>query len=94
MTTEPYRPSNGTEGEMFYERWCANCERERGKKCRILTLTFALDIDDPHYPKQWVCDTDVPYLESNPRCTAFTERRAHDPAPLTIIRDKRQQVLL
>jgi hypothetical protein len=25
---EPYRPSNGTEGEMFQEQWCEKCEHD------------------------------------------------------------------
>ena len=26
---KPYRPSNGTEGEMFQAAWCAQCEADR-----------------------------------------------------------------
>jgi len=27
--TKPYRPSNGTEGDIFMSRFCARCERDR-----------------------------------------------------------------
>jgi hypothetical protein len=87
-----YRPSNGDEGIWFMAQWCERCERDRreDRPCRILVLTFALDVDDPHYPKEWVRDAD------GPRCTAFRERVTHEGhhrPPLTIIRDKRQAVL-
>ena len=56
-----YRPSNGTEGSIFIERFCAHCEHEKyihtlddkDKKCQILSNTFIYDIDDPNYPTEW-----------------------------------------
>lgn len=70
---EPYRPSNGTEGEMFISRWCSNCQHDAAARigdgfdgCEILGRTFALSITDPEYPAEWREDG-----PSGPRCTAF-----------------------
>ncbi len=74
--TKPYRPSNGTEGECFYENWCLHCSRDAafrddpdsGDGCPIVASTYVFEINDPLYPKEWIEDDDG----SNPRCTAFT----------------------
>lgn len=65
MTTEKYRPSNGTEGEGFISAWCCKCERDINDDCPIVAATFCYDVDDPEYPKEWVRD------KSGPRCSAF-----------------------
>jgi hypothetical protein len=80
ITIEPYRPSNGTEGECFIANWCGNCERDKcqnGTKamddcaqddfCEILGATFWLNVDDPDYPKEWVREN------GEPKCLAFVE---------------------
>jgi hypothetical protein len=68
-----YRPSNGTEGDLFYGRWCAGCERERAFRederadgCAIFSETLITGVDDPEYPRQWRQDG-----PRGPRCTAF-----------------------
>lgn len=66
MTTL-YRPSNGTEGELFYEEFCAKCVRDQNEDCPIYTATMVFGVDDPQYPKEWIED------EAGPRCTAFDE---------------------
>jgi hypothetical protein len=44
--TEPYRPSNGTAGEIFRQDWCARCHREAGgRQCKILTATLIYSVD-------------------------------------------------
>lgn len=67
-TVELYRPSNGTEGEMFESEFCEHCERDRAwreawqtdgdpgnvKGCDILARALAFGIDDPQYPREWV----------------------------------------
>ena len=76
-----YRPSNGTEGHCFMGEWCANCARDKamnGEKdfddcredelCQIIADSFAFDVDDERYPKQWV------YGKDGPECTAFIEQ--------------------
>lgn len=75
---EPYRPSNGTEGEMFMEQWCSRCARDvayRNNKpeygCRILAATFVFDIDDPEYPKEWIRQATDDEWPGTARCTAF-----------------------
>jgi hypothetical protein len=76
--SRPYRPSNGTEGESFIEWWCFNCARDAAFRdggfedpalgCPILADSFAYDIKDPNYPKEWVYGDD-----GSPKCTAYTE---------------------
>ena len=63
---KPYRPSNGTEGEMFMEMFCDRCSKL--SCCRIVGLSMAVEKDDPEYPKEWVFDS-----EGCPTCTAFEE---------------------
>lgn len=73
--TRSYRPSNGTEGELFMEEFCYRCKRdERFQQtqaaedgCSIVALSLVLDITDPDYPKEWIQDDDG----RNCRCTAF-----------------------
>lgn len=75
MAGKPYRPGSGTEGMAFDDKWCAHCTRDAAWRedetqhdgCDILSRTFALDITDPDYPKEWVYDRN-----GCPSCTAFT----------------------
>jgi hypothetical protein len=81
--TRLYRPANGTEGEMFKERWCYRCARygdeEKGEElCSIEIATLIVDVDHPAYPKEWV--TTGPYV-SDARCTAFTTEIKHKICP-------------
>ena len=59
--TKSYRPSNGTEGEMFMAQWCYRCIKENG--CTILTGAMV-----GKQPKQWVRNPD-------PQCTSFQDHR-------------------
>lgn len=61
-----WRPSNGTEGCIFIESWCGECSRDANEDCTILAATFAYDVDDPTYPREWCIGAD-----GQPRCTAF-----------------------
>lgn len=68
-----YRPSNGTEGELFQGAYCHRCKHDKfdgedGESCRILIETFAWDVEDEEYPKEWIIATD-----GQPTCTAFEE---------------------
>ena len=75
MAGKPYRPSTGTEGAAFENEWCGWCARDaafrddpdRGEGCQIIADTFAYEITDPRYPKEWVFDRD-----GRPCCKAFT----------------------
>lgn len=69
---EPYRPSNGTEGEAFMDRFCDECKRGAafqagtGDSCPIAAASMAFDIGDEGYPKEWQHGPD-----GQPLCTAF-----------------------
>ncbi len=67
---EKYRPSNGTEGDIFQAEWCYQCARfqdpETEEYCPILGATFTLDIENPEYPEEWSYDD-----QEKPCCTAF-----------------------
>ena len=75
--TSRYRPSNGTEGEIFMNHFCDRCSKDAKYRetldgsdgCEILANTLVFEIDDPEYPKEWIRD------EKGPRCTAFEEEK-------------------
>jgi hypothetical protein len=70
--TIPYRPSSGTEGMIFEENWCCNCEHRplnpNEGHCDISMDMFFYDIDDPEYPKEIILKNDMPV------CTSFKKR--------------------
>ena len=68
MEDKPYRPGNGTEGDIFYSEWCALCHHDLNDRCEILTRTFIYDLRDPEYPTEWVT------RKGHPTCTAFADR--------------------
>lgn len=71
-----YKPSNGTEGEIFFSKFCYRCknyvyDEETGSDDCILNLILAAeinDIDDPDYPDQWTYDKD-----NKPTCLEFVK---------------------
>ncbi len=73
-----YRPSTGTEGAAFQERFCVRCVKDRQNDCGILAASYAFSIDDVSYPRQWV------EIGDEPQCTAFVEDTGQEwPAPPT-----------
>ncbi len=68
---ELYRPSSGSEGMGFMERFCCKCFHERamtnpkgeGKACSIVAKTMAYDERDKEYPREWR------YVDGKPTCT-------------------------
>jgi hypothetical protein len=76
---EPYRPSNGTEGEFFQERWCEHCRADKDFReafaqngsgdggCSILGRTMLYDAEHELYPKEWQ------WQKGEPVCTAFDD---------------------
>ena len=81
-----YRPSNGTEGMIFTEKFCDKCKRDevfrksQTNSCDILVKTLYLGTDDPEYPEEWIWNPDKCLekglefgTEFSPRCTAFEE---------------------
>lgn len=70
---KPYRPSNGTEGEIFHSAWCSDCTKDAATRtgdfmngCPIIANSMAYDRNHPSYPKEWVYGDD-----GQPKCTAF-----------------------
>jgi hypothetical protein len=81
-----YRPSNGTEGEVFMEDWCFRCTKNANQDCPIIGASLAFDLEDANYPSQLVYDA-----KGKPCCTAFEDvedakRRAETNAILGIVR--------
>lgn len=78
---QPYRPSNGTEGEFFHERWCADCKRDAafqqdpdfGDSCPLICNAMAFNIGHPEYPTEWIYGED-----GQPECKAFEDKHAAD----------------
>lgn len=71
---KPYRPSNGTESEMFCEQWCRRCMADKdyrendGESCPIIVNAFVYQNCDADYPPKWKHDH-----AGRPICTAFIE---------------------
>jgi hypothetical protein len=74
--SQPYQPSNGTEGMRFCGKFCDQCIHEKyshtlndnDKKCDILTRSMVYGVNDLEYPKDWIYDVD-----NNPTCTAWVK---------------------
>ena len=70
MAGELYQPSNGTEGEMFFDRFCWRCQHESEETpCEIMTDTMVFDTRDAEYPREWKYDD-----AGRPTCTKFARR--------------------
>ena len=63
---KPYRPSNGTEGDMFMEQFCYRCIHDC--YCNIIPLSMLHHVDEREYPEELKFDA-----EGCPTCTAFEE---------------------
>lgn len=51
---DKYRPSNGSEGDIFMSQFCDRCKHNKETPCEIIGRTMACKIDDPSYPDEWV----------------------------------------
>lgn len=84
----PYRPSNGTEGEIFFESWCTKCARdahmnsgkdydecEESEICPIIADAFRGQV------KEWVWKGEPWADGSYPMCTAFVPVGQPIPGP-------------
>lgn len=84
---QPYQPSNGTEGEFFFEAWCRGCARDRAMRegedindcddnevCDLIARSMASKPGDPEYPVEWQYNK-----KGQPCCTAFVP--AGEPIP-------------
>ncbi len=66
---KPFRPSNGTEGEVFEKYFCHKCSKEDEELeiwCDIHNRALFHDRKESQYPKEWIFDS-----EGWPICTAF-----------------------
>jgi hypothetical protein len=66
-----YRPSNGTEGEIFESKFCGRCKHDKfhedeSQGCDILLRALLFDKEDEGYPTEWTYDEN-----DLPTCTAF-----------------------
>lgn len=63
-----YRPSNGTEGELFMQKYCYTCKKDDQKDlfCPLLGDALCFDVDDEEFPKEWTYG-----LDGLPTCTAY-----------------------
>lgn len=86
---QKYQPSNGTEGECFFEAWCRQCARDRSMRegdipdecddnevCRIIADTMTYSPEDAEYPNEWQYGKN-----GQPCCTAFVPAGQPIPAP-------------
>jgi len=72
MTTKLYRPSNGTEGEIFMAEFCYQCEHDDGESlfCDLIARSMGYDVNDSEYPQEWQYADDG----NTPVCTKFKAR--------------------
>lgn len=79
---QPYRPSNGTEGECFIAANCDQCEHDKcwrlaeESPCEILSNSMLFNQNDPHYPRQWVINGD-----GQPECLQYLPEQDADYIP-------------
>jgi len=69
LTGKAYRPSNGTEGMYFTDKYCMNCIQgdpnpEGKKQCEILLATLIYNVNEKGYPPEWQYNDD-----DEPVCT-------------------------
>lgn len=64
---EKYRPSNGTEGDLFFSAYCHRCMARA--LCPLPALTMAFSPEEDEYPEEWQYGTD-----GQPTCTAFENK--------------------
>lgn len=69
-----YKPSNGTEGEIFFNKFCYRCkkyvydEETESDDCELNLIIAAEinEVDDLDYPDEWQYDEN-----GSPICTEF-----------------------
>lgn len=62
----PYRPSNASAHDMFFNVWCASChwwDQEDG--CPTHGSAMHFETDDDEYPLEWC------YIDNRPACTGY-----------------------
>jgi hypothetical protein len=67
-----YRPSNGTEGEIFMAKFCEKCKHDNPDKqqyCKILNATLLYKTSEKEYPQEWIYEDDNNIFSG--KCTNF-----------------------
>jgi hypothetical protein len=72
MEDKLYFPSNGTEGDWFTDKWCANCRKDTGLRggityCPILNKSLI----EGRPIKQWI------YKDDKATCTSFVDYKTY-----------------
>jgi len=68
-----YRPSNGTEGEYFFDSTCRGCiYDDDDNPCNIISLSMIYSEDEPEYPSE-LC-----YTQKGPTCTAYVNENSDE----------------
>ena len=67
LAGKPFQPANGTEGMMFMDAFCCNCEHGMPDGfCEITLQSMDCDITDKEYPKEMIFSE-----QGWPVCTKF-----------------------
>ena len=65
-----YCPANGTEANLWMDRWCGKCAKDSQKSpCQILGWVIVCEKNDSGYPKELQYSS-----KGQPICTAFERR--------------------
>ena len=72
---QPFRPSNGSHGDVFMGEWCEQCRKfgTDDNPCEVLNLMMLFGTDHESYPKEIIKDDST---ASGGRCTAFADPSA------------------
>ena len=87
-----YRPSHGTEGDIFMGAWCAKCVKFKrcpevgGRHCDIQMRVMCNRVTDADYPGEWRYNED-----GEPVCTAFEDVNPPTEADLKYLAWKAEQ---
>lgn len=63
-----YRPSNGTEGDIFMCKFCYQCIYDNNDDvlCDLIMASMEFDVNEKGYPEEWTYDE-----QGKPTCTKF-----------------------
>lgn len=77
LAGKPFRPSSGTEGDVFQSLYCNRCAKDWisapgsvANYCGLVADSMRFEVDDPQYPAAWVHNAD-----GSPCCMEFVPMR-------------------
>lgn len=89
MRHKSYRPSNGSEGDWFEQKWCHDCKQidiDPHGGCPIWNAALCLSTDDENYPKE------LTFAKSGaPICEAYKAANGEGGYPSTVFRCEETQ---